>query len=775
MAVRRTVAGGATPAAADGQYDSLAGRLSAAAEAHSEAAAAALPVHADDRAISAALAALHDCQDLAEVMDDEESTLRATLVGALDQRPGAVAELAADMALFNEDGGDLARSTVPAIAAAWRAFTSDPAVRAEQVVLEQARLGGRLQLPSAVGAVIPALPVDPARLAGAVRGGVAKWVELRRVLGVVSDQLRQAAARTAAGASDELHRWIALVLLAVIGAATVAYAVGRSISRPLARTAEAARAVVEGRLDVEPLDGRRGPREARVVARAFDALVANLRLLEAKAQALAASDFDDPALALPLPGHLGRSLQDTVAVLSGSVQERHELQERLTYQATHDPLTGLLNRAAAMAALDTALGRPQHPRSLTVLVYLDLDRFKRANDLHGHGCGDDVLRTAAARLRGAARTGDSVARLGGDEFVVVAEAVVDTAEAAALSSRLLDALCGPTLAGGHRIDISACAGVAIAGGGAVDGPTSSTELLARADLALYQAKRAGGGRVELFDAALHAQVTGRDSLERDLADELDAGGPGLSLVYQPVVDADGGALRAVEALLRWRRADGSAVGPADFVPVAERSDLIVRLDRWVLDAAARQVRAWAGAPVDTGLAGLPVSVNVSGRHLLGAQLPEHVAEAVGRHGIDPGRLTVEITETVLLDDLAVASGELGRLRGLGVRVAIDDFGTGYTSLAHLHHLPVDVLKVDRTFVTDLASPRDRSLVRMIADLGHHLDATIVTEGVETAEQLATLQGLGCDQVQGFLIARPMPPGDLPGWVAGRRTPAGQVA
>jgi diguanylate cyclase (GGDEF)-like protein len=553
--------------------------------------------------------------------------------------------------------------------------------------------------------------------------------------------------------------WVTLMALGAMAALAVAVLVARSISRPLGRLAYAARSVVGGRLDVEHL-ATNGPTETAVVADAFNALMDNLRLLEAKAQALATCDFDNDILSAPLPGQLGASLQDSVRVLAGSIQDRHQLQERLVHEATHDPLTGLINRAAAVTALDQALARAHRRADTTAVLYVDLDNFKQANDLHGHQTGDDILRQVGARLAGAVRTGEMVARLGGDEFVVIAERVAGPDEAESLAARLIGALSEPLGCGPLQLIVGASVGIALAHGD----DTGSLELLARADLALYQAKQRGGRGVGLYDETLQQRLAERDGVERDLRDALDHGGGGLVLYYQPLVDLSG-ALRGAEALLRWDRPGEGLLAPDRFIPIAETSDLIVDVDRWVLAAAARQVAAWSADPA---LGGLKVSVNISGRHLLSQRLPGHLQQVVAESGIDPSLLTIEITETVLLDDLGTVVEQLAAVRRLGIEVSVDDFGTGYTSLAHLHHLPVDTVKIDRSFIADIESPRDAALVRMITELAHQLGLKTVSEGVETAQQLQVLRALGADDIQGFFIARPMPPDQLQAWTAAQR-------
>jgi diguanylate cyclase (GGDEF)-like protein len=504
-----------------------------------------------------------------------------------------------------------------------------------------------------------------------------------------------------------------------------------------------------------------GPRETQMAFATFTDLVANLQLLDAKTNALAHCDFDDPVLTEPLPGRLGRSLESSVALLSGSIVERDQLQTRLAHQATHDSLTGIGNRPAAISAIQAAMQRGARTGATVAVLFVDLNDFKAVNDGHGHRVGDEVLREIASRLTLDLRRGDFVARLGGDEFVVVADGIDDAAEATNLARRIIDGVTRPIEVDGLSIRIGAAVGVALT----LDGPEDPLRLLARADSAMYRAKRHDRSAIEIFDADLQQEMVERDDIEWALSNALaDPSGGGLELHYQPVLDAATGALVGVEALVRWDRPGHGMQQPDSFIPVAEATALIIDLDCWVLNEATRQLVAWSA--VDE-IADIPVAVNISGRHLLSRQLPGHIREALDRSGISARQLTIEITETVLLSDLVSAAAELDAVRALGVKVAIDDFGTGYTSLAHLQQLPIDTLKIDRSFISQVTVRRGNSLVRMVTDLGHAIDVNIIAEGVETPGELAALQAIGADHVQGHLICRPLRPAALSTWVRER--------
>jgi diguanylate cyclase (GGDEF)-like protein len=689
----------------------------------------------------------------AEAFDDT-----AALFGAPAERKAAEMKLAQDIALFAEAGGHIGQSGVAGAAKGWAALQSNASAQDYSTLVLDAAEG--LALPYSHGVVYQ----GPGRmslgvLTGSVSGNLTRWRIIADIVHQSSLVLREQTAALESSNDREYSLWLALIVVIALVTLTVAIAVARSISRPLGRLAGTAQAVVAGHLDIDEL-ATNGPNETVVVADAFNSLMANLRLLEAKAQALAECDFGNEVLATPLPGRLGAALQDSVHVLAGSIQDRERLQERLAHEATHDNLTGLLNRAAAVSALGQALARARRRADLTAILYVDLDNFKQANDLHGHPTGDHILRQVADRLTGAVRSGDVVARLGGDEFVVIAERTAGRPEAELLAERIIGTLSEPISWGAGSLTIGATIGITIA----YADDSDALELLARADLALYQAKQRGGNSIAVWDETLQQGLARRDKIERDLREELARGGGGLVLHYQPLVEM-GTTLHGVEALVRWERPGEGLLLPAAFIPVAEASDLIIELDNWVLATAARQLVTWSGRP---GLTDLNVSVNVSGRHLVSRNLAGRIKQVLAETGVNPHQLTIEVTETVLLDDLTIVAAELEAVRDLGVRVAVDDFGTGYTSLAHLHRLPIDSIKIDRSFICEIEGLKEASLVRMITDLAHQLGLQTVSEGVETAQQLEILRDLGSDRLQGFLIAHPMPADQIPQWAASYR-------
>ncbi|MCU1591123.1 MAG: hypothetical protein JWP11_2379 [Frankiales bacterium] len=659
----------------------------------------------------------------------------------------------------------LARDT--AVYDATVTYVHDLAVR--HVVDRLDRVGANAavrRFTQAVAAELLAAPVvnplshaDAPKVAAVFRGFLLRSALLRDVVAAAAREVRDVARKLARDGRSGLLLWglgTAILAMASIG---VALLLGRSVSRPLKQLAAYAHAVNEGELEGAPaVRTNHGPRETRLAFRAFGDLVDSLRLLDAKAHALAHCAFDDPVLEAALPGRLGQSLESSVTVLSKSIIERDELQAHLSHQATHDSLTGIYNRAAAVMGIQAAMSRATRTGAATGVLFVDLDEFKAINDRHGHERGDEVLRQVASRMVQALRGGDFVARFGGDEFVVVAQ-TTDVGEMTELARRLIDVISEPITVGHEKLSVGASIGISLS----LDGPEDPAQLLARADAAMYRAKQHNGSAIELFDAELQAELLQRVDVEAALGDALaQPDGGGLRLNYQPIVDAATERLVGLEALVRWDRPGHGILPPDAFIPIAESTDLIVDLDCWVLDEVARQLVVWDEDPV---LVGIPVSVNISGRHLLSRRLPGHISSVLARTGIDPRRIAVEITETVVLDDLLGAADELEAVRALGVKVAIDDFGTGYTSLAHLQQLPIDTIKIDRSFVSQLDAKRGRALVRMVTVFGKSMNITVVAEGVETSAELSALQAMGADHVQGYLLSRPLGAEALATWAA----------
>jgi len=439
-------------------------------------------------------------------------------------------------------------------------------------------------------------------------------------------------------------------------------------------------------------------------------------------------------------------LMRTLASHASLTLENRRLEQQLKHQAFHDDLTRLANRALLTNRIEHALNRRANDESVAVL-YLDLDDFKLVNDGLGHSAGDRLLVAVAERLRACLRPFDTAARLGGDEFAVLIEDAHSAQDAVRVAQRIEEALATPVPLDSHDVAVRASIGVVWAGTTRAD----AEELLRNADIAMYRAKGKGGGW-ELFEQSMQVAVEERHGMKADLQRAMEQGG--LCVHYQPVVQLSTGRTTAVEALLRWQHAERGLLHPAEFVPLAEETGLILNIDQMVLRETLRQLRVWQHRLGEDAPA--RVSVNVSSRALRDPDFPRRVLYEVHTAQVEPSSLLLEITETVLLDDLDTACTRLQQLRDAGVRIAIDDFGTGYSSLGYLRRLPIDVVKIDRTFVAGIETAgEERSLTLAIVRMLGMLDVEIVAEGIETGEQLAYVQAMGCDMGQGYGLARPL--------------------
>ncbi|HEY0190765.1 MAG TPA: GGDEF domain-containing response regulator [Kofleriaceae bacterium] len=494
-------------------------------------------------------------------------------------------------------------------------------------------------------------------------------------------------------------------------------------------------------------------------ARGLDA-VRRLQPLAPDAPFLVLTGTDDEELALEAvkqgaQDYLVKGQIDAVSLRRtlSHARERKQTWNRLREQSRHDPLTGAANRAALRERIEATLAKASRRRVAFAVLFIDLDRFKAINDSCGHAAGDIVLCEIAERMRQATRPTDVVARLGGDEFAVFLDDLWPDARPLEVAERILDALARPIAVPGREVTVTASIGLAcypeIAGSvaGSVD------EILKAADSAMYVAKGHGRNNIQAYGAVSEAERA-RRALTAELAHAAERGE--LSLQFQPQYTIDGQRVVAFEALLRWTRANGSAVPPAEFIPLLEDSGRIVAVGAWVIERACEQLMRWRGE----GFTALRVAVNLSARQIADAGLVEQVRGALARHAMPPACLELELTETMLMADIGRATAVLAELRRLGVRIAIDDFGTGYSSLSYLSKFAVDCLKIDRSFIQNVdphgAGSRDGAMITSaIVTLGHHLGLEVVAEGVETAEQLAFLRQIHCDLVQGYLLGRPV--------------------
>lgn len=444
-----------------------------------------------------------------------------------------------------------------------------------------------------------------------------------------------------------------------------------------------------------------------------------------------------------------------VAGTLSDITPRKRLEAQLIRQAFHDALTGLPNRILFMDRLRQSLTASGRARGQIAVLFLDLDGFKVINDSLGHGAGDELLRAVGDRIAACIRTGDTIARFGGDEFAILVERVDRRATAVRLAERIVRALRAPLIVGGREMFVSASVGVTFRALPAAE--ASADELVREADIALYQAKAAGKARVAVFNREMNTRAVERLNLEMDLRRALQGGE--LQLFYQPEVDLARGTIRGVEALIRWRHPERGLLGPADFIPLAEDAGLILPLDHWALETAMSEMRGWHRGHTVT--CPLVLSVNVSARQFSQDDLVPGIAALLDRMGMDPGCLQIEITETVVMEDVEHAERTLRSLEALGVRVAIDDFGMGYSSLSYLRRFPADMLKIDRSFVHGLE--RDEAtlaIVHAISELGHALGMQVTAEGIETLANLNAVRAAGCDRGQGYYFARPLPAAEI---------------
>ena len=431
------------------------------------------------------------------------------------------------------------------------------------------------------------------------------------------------------------------------------------------------------------------------------------------------------------------------------VTERKRAEEQLLHAAYHDSLTGLANRTLFTDHLRLAMERARrHDNHLFGVLFMDLDRFKNVNDSLGHAHGDQLLLAVSERLQRCVRPEDTVARFGGDEFAILLNSIENSIDVIRTAERIQQEICQPFTLGHHEIFTTASVGITLSSLGYAE----ADELLRDADTAMYRAKAIGTGRYEVFDKVMHARAVTALKLENDLRRAVE--NEEFRILYQPIVNTESGAVAGFEALIRWEHPERGLMTPAEFIAAAEETDLIIAMGEWVLTKACHQAQQWQREfPRDEQLF---ISVNLSGKQFTQRDLVEVVERILQESGLPPRCLKLEITETILMENAEAAISMLKRMRTLGVQLGIDDFGTGYSSLSYLHRLPVNILKVDRSFVGRMDEAAEyREIVRTIVSLAHTLGLDVVAEGVETAEQWSQLRVLNCEYSQGYFFAKPL--------------------
>jgi diguanylate cyclase (GGDEF)-like protein/PAS domain S-box-containing protein len=447
------------------------------------------------------------------------------------------------------------------------------------------------------------------------------------------------------------------------------------------------------------------------------------------------------------------------------ITERKHAQEELLFSATHDALTGLPNRILFLGRLQSVVDRmKRHPHEAAAVLFIDIDDFKVVNDCYGHATGDVLIKEVSNRLRACIRSDGTIARMGGDEFTVLVEDVTDPSDAIRVAERIQSSFTRPFLLEGLEVVKSASIGIAL-----TSPETSAEAVLQNADIAMYRAKNQGKGCSELFDRTMHEQVMSRLLLEARLRYALQ--NEELTLHYQPIVAVDTRAVQGFEALLRWQPSESNSTPPSTFVPVAEQCGLIVPISVWVLKKACFEAASWRQRyPADPPLY---VSINISSKHFSHAGFIGHVKDTLEESAVDPQCITIELTESLAMNDAAATEKTMSQLRTLGVKLSIDDFGTGYSSLSYLRRFPVDTLKIDQSFVKTMDA-ENYAIVKTIVGLARNLDLKVVAEGVETPNQHQLLALAGCGSAQGYLFAEPMPAKSVGVFIESNRRNSGQT-
>lgn len=520
----------------------------------------------------------------------------------------------------------------------------------------------------------------------------------------------------------------ATLVLAFLASLVVAWQLARSVTRPIDDLVRATRAIAKGDLGYSLSEEDRT--EFGELARHFNTM--------------------------------SRELRESYAALQKEIEERKAAEAQLLYDAFHDALTGLPNRALFVDRLEHVIsGAGRHPGESYAVLFLDLDRFKVINDSLGHLVGDHLLVAVGERLAGCIRPGDTVARLGGDEFGLLIQGLQGPGDAVLVAERVHAALSGAFEIEGHEMFVTASIGVAVQ----ADRYKKPDQVLRDADIAMYQAKLKGKACCEIFDSEMHGTVVDRLQLEADLRRAVEHGEE-FALHYQPIVALRTGRLVGVEALVRWKHPARGLIQAGDFVSLAEESGIIVPLGEWAVRRACTQLRAWQERL--PALSDLTMSVNVSGRQFRRPDLVETVGRILREAEVDPRHVAIEVTESVIMDDVEASAAKLSRLRDMGVQIHVDDFGTGYSSLSYLHRFPINAVKIDRSFVSGLPGHAEsEEVIKAIVSIAESLDFDVIAEGIEREEHVEKLEELRCRYGQGHLVAHPLEPQAFESWVAAR--------
>jgi diguanylate cyclase (GGDEF)-like protein len=546
----------------------------------------------------------------------------------------------------------------------------------------------------------------------------------------------QAAAISEARSVDAMHRFddargilTATILVTFVVGIAVSLHLTRSISRPVEELVRATRALAAGDLGFS---------------------------IELKDR----TEFGELAAHL---NSMSTALRDGYAALQSEIEERKRAEARLLYDAFHDALTGLPNRALFLDRVQHVIeSGKRHPEQIYAVLFLDLDRFKVVNDTLGHLVGDHLLVVVAERLAECLRPGDTVARLGGDEFGILLERIGGTEDALHVADRIQKALAKVVEVDGHELFATASIGVTLRS----DRYQRPEQVLRDADIAMYQAKVKGKACAEIFDAEMHGTVVDRLQLEADLRRAVEHGQEFL-LHYQPILALRTGKLIGVEALVRWNKPDRGLLEAADFIGLAEESGAIAPMGEWAIRTACAQLKTWQERV--PALGAITLSVNVSGRQFRRPEFVDTLRRIVREAGVDPRYVAVDVKEGVIMDDVEASAAKLSRLRDMGVQIHVDDFGTGYSSLSYLHRFPITAVKIDRSFVSGLPShPESEEVIKAIVSIAESLDFDVIAEGVEQQAQAEKLEELRCRYAQGLLLARPLSAPELEAWAAGAK-------